>query len=848
MIEHQSVSNLIAGYQAPSGYYDEMTLGPQRLRPHWQALIEHLSELGPAELQRRWEQAQRQLRDYGVTYNPQDETGEASRPWELDAVPLLLAESQWSPLEKALQQRARLFRDILQDVYGRQTLLHDRVVPPQVLFDHPAFQPAFHGLHASKSNSLVLYAADVGRSPDGRWWATGDRSLTPTGLGYVLENRIVSSRMLPLAFRRSNVMRLRSFFLTLRETLQQLAPRSQDNPQIALWTRGPQSASYFEDAYLARYLNFTLVESGDLAVRQDRVMLKTLGGLLPVEVALRRVPDQQCDPVELAESSASGVAGLLESARHGNVALVNALGSQLVESPIWLPFLPAICRHLLGEELQLCSVATWWCGQREARQYVLEHLDRLIIRPAFRVHKTLAIRPCDLSRQEREQLVAAIKAQPQRYVGQEQLRRSTAPIWTNRQLQPWHVAMRCFMVAEDEEYRALPGALARASSSPDDLDSFMATGQRSQDVWIISDEPVERISLLAPQGKTLALRRTGTELPSRVADHLFWLGRHVERADGAARLLRTLFFRLASDEEPDETEIPVMLRLLAEQGQVEPALVVDGLKQSLPDIETLLPESVFNELEPRSLRATIVKMIQLASVVRDRLSVDAWRILHQIDDGSRRPALEWGSMDATDVLEILEQLVIEFAAFSGVSSERMTRTLGWRFLELGKRIESAWHVASILRGSVGVQRQHEAGVLNALLETADSVMTYRSRYLADLQAVAVVDLLLTDETNPRSIGFQLEKIHSHVRRLPRSQGQVMRSSEERLALSMLNLVRLADVQELCQLDVNGERLPLRRLLSRLLDQLPRLSNAISGRFLIHAGLPRHFGTLDSRQR
>ena len=846
MIEDKSVSSLVAGYQAPSGYYDEMTLGPQRLRPHWQALMDHLDELGAAELQRRWEQAQRQLRDYGVTYNPQDETGEASRPWELDAVPLLLAQSQWSPLEKGLQQRARLFREILQDVYGKQTLLHNRIVPPQVLFDHPAFQPAYQGLHATKPDSLILYATDVGRSSDGRWWATGDRALAPTGLGYVLENRIVSSRMLPLAFRSSNVTRLARFFLAMRETLQQLAPRSQDNPQIALWTRGPQSASYFEDAYLARYLNFTLVEGGDLAVRQNRVMLKTLGGLLPVEVALRRVPDEECDPVELAEGSASGVAGLLEAVRHGNVALVNALGSQLVESPIWLPFLPAICRHLLGEELQLSSMATWWCGQREARQYVLQHLDQLTIRPAFRIRNAQAIQPRYLSRQERERLVAAIQAQPHQYVGQEQLRRSTAPVWTDGRLQPWHTAMRCFMVAEDDGYRALPGGLARASSSPDDLESFMATGQRSQDVWVLSDEPVERISLLAPQGRAVVLRRSGTDLPSRVADHLFWLGRHVERADGAARLLRTLFVRLASDEEPDETEIPVLLRLLAEQGQVEPALVVEGLRQSLPDIETLLPESVFNELEPRSLRATIVKMIRLASVVRDRLSVDAWRILHQINTGSRRPALELGSMDATDVLEILEQLVIELAAFSGVSSERMTRTLGWRFLELGKRIESAWHVASILQGTVGVQQQYEAGVLNALLETADSVMTYRSRYLADLQAVAVIDLLLTDETNPRSIGFQLEKIYRHVCQLPRNQGQVMRSTEERLALSMLNLVRLADVQELCHLDSNGERLPLKRLLNRLLDQLPKLSTAVSGRFLIHAGLPRHFGTVDAR--
>jgi uncharacterized alpha-E superfamily protein len=407
--------------------------------------------------------------------------------------------------------------------------------------------------------------------------------------------------------------------------------------------------------------------------------------------------------------------------------------------------------------------------------------------------------------------------------------------------------LRCFVVGDDDDDQVLPGGLARASQSPHSLEGILAPGQRSRDVWILSDEPVERISLLAAPGKQMKLRRGGSNLPSRLADHMFWLGRHFERADGAARLLRTLFLRQASDEDPQETEIPVLLRLLAEQGQVEPALVVDGLQQSLPDIETLLPESVFNEQEPRSLRGTIVKIVELASVVRDRLSIDAWRILNQIEKSSRRPALQRGRLDATDVLEVLEQLVIEFAAFSGVSSTRMTRTLGWRFLELGKRIESAWHVASMMRGTLSTRHRDEIRVLNALLETADSVMTYRSRYLADVQADAVVDLLLTDESNPRSIGFQLQKIHDHVSRLPRDESVAVRSAEERYALSMLNVVRLADVYDLCRLNSDGDRPFLTRLLNRLLDQLPKLSNAVSGRFLIHAGLPRHFGRADTRK-
>ncbi|MEM9659688.1 MAG: circularly permuted type 2 ATP-grasp protein, partial [Planctomycetota bacterium] len=468
--------------------------------------------------------------------------------------------------------------------------------------------------------------------------------------------------------------------------------------------------------------------------------------------------DEQCDPVELAPNAKHGVAGLVESVRTGSVALANPLGSRLMESPAWLPFLPAICQRLLSEELLLPSVATWWCGQESAQRYVMEHLDELVVRPAFRVGSGLAVLPRNLSRQRRDELCAAIRREPGKYVAQQQTPRSTAPAWTGAGVEPWHLDLRMFAVGLQKKFSAMPGGLARASANADELEYVIRAGQRSHDVWVLGDEPAAKISLLTPQSKPVVLKRSGSELPSRVADNLFWLGRHVERADGAGRLLRTVLWRLASDEENDPTELTALLRLLAEQGQVEPAFIVEGMQQSLPQIEVALPAAVFNEQEPTSLRSTVNQIVHLSTVVRDRLSLDVWRIVLQINEHCRQPSVDQGRIDATDVLEVIEHLIADLSAFAGLVAERMTRTLGWRFLELGRRIEAALIVAGLLRGTICRRHGDEQRILESVLTIDDSVMTYRSRYLADLREEPLVDLLLVDETNPRSIGFQLAAI------------------------------------------------------------------------------------------
>ena len=830
-----------ASYQPVPDQYDEMFSAAGVVRPHWEEFLRHLNELGSDELQKRWRQAQRAIHENGVTYSASTDPDASSRPWILDAVPLLLTAKEWSTMSEALAQRARLLELVLDDLYGPQKLLREGLLPPDLVFGNAAFHRAFHDLPAPGGRRMHFYAADLARAADGKWWVVGDRTRAASGAGYALENRVITSRMLTTAFRGCRVERLAPFFIKLQETLKELAPQFKDNPRIVLLTAGPSGSNYFEDAYLARYLGYTMVEGADLAVRGGRVMLKTLGGLLPVEVILRRTADDDLDPVEL-RSCVAGVSGLLDIIRDGRVVCVNSPGSALAESPALMAFLPAICRKLLGEELQLPSVATWWCGQQGGLKYVLENLDQLVIRQATGVYRNPGVHAERLSKAAREELIASLRAKPGDYAAQEQVNMSTAPAWTDAGPQPWHLILRSFLVARGDEWTALPGGLVRVSADPLTLIESMQSGERSQDAWVLADEPIREISLLrSPEDQSATLLRSGSDLPSRVADNLFWLGRAVERTEGAARLLRAVCLRLTSESESAEIpELAPLIRSLAEQGQIEPDFVVGGFQESLPTVEVVLPSVVLDASEPGSLLSAVHEIIRLASTVRDRVSIDARRVIHRIEEYAVQATDIRSTLDTAELLSLLNGLVLDLATFSGLVGDCMTRTLGWRFLQIGKRIERASNMVTLLRSTLFRTSKHERSMLEAVLEIADSSMTYRNRYLSNIVLIAVLDLLIADETNPRSIAFQLATLQHHIERLPRDSTKAALWPEERIALSLVNQVKLLDMSTLSETSGDGEYQRLTEVLSQLDEQLPSLARAISNRYLIHAGIPRQF--------
>ncbi|HTO08044.1 MAG TPA: circularly permuted type 2 ATP-grasp protein [Myxococcota bacterium] len=813
-------------YERLPGHRDEMLGADGRPHAHWLPLTRSLESLGPTELGRRWDAARRLIHENGVTYNVYGDPRGLERPWELDPYPLVIAQAEWTRLRAALAQRARLLDAILADIYGAQRLLRDGLLPAELVFEHPGYLRPCHGAEASQS-SLQLYAADLARAPNGQWWVLGDRTQAPSGAGYALENRLVLSRALPEAFRESRVERLAGFFQRLRDGLRALAPRRRDNPRVALLTPGPYNETYFEHAYLARYLGFTLVEGGDLTVRDRAVYLKTLGGLEPVDVILRRVDDGFCDPLSLRSDSSLGVAGLVHAVRAGNVAVANGLGSGLAECPALLAFLPGLCRALFGEELALPSVATWWCGQAEALTYVTGHLEELVVKPVFPGVGLEPVFGARLSKPERESLVAAMRARPHAFVAQEQVALSTAPVFSGEGVRARHLVLRAYAAAAPggRDWEVMPGGLTRVAAAPDSLVVSMQRGGGSKDTWISCERVPSALTLLRPPGAPVELTRGGAELPSRVADNLFWLGRYVERVEGAARLARAAIARISGDSPETDSALPALLDALTRAGALEEGAAREGRE---------LLSALFASDSPRSIRVTLGAIHQLAFALRDQISLDTWRVLSELQGEASGPsAASWSLSAARDALN---RMILRLSAWSGLTMESMTRTLGWRFADMGRRLERATGSATLLDACLVEASDDEPARLEALLEVADSAITYRRRYRGELQAVPALDLLLSDETNPRSLVFQLAALEQHLAHV-RGDAGAERTVDERLALAALARVRLADVAELCRVDA-GKRLRLSELLTRTLGDLPALCDALTRSYLSHAGEAR----------
>jgi uncharacterized circularly permuted ATP-grasp superfamily protein/uncharacterized alpha-E superfamily protein len=825
-------------YRTAPGHDEAFEHGGETRR-HWAVLFDSLRDLGPAELGRRWREARDLIRENGVTYNVYGDPAGIARPWQLDPIPLLIPPDEAAALERGLVQRARLLELVLSDLYGPQNLLSQRLLPPELVYANPGFLRAVHGIETPGGRYLHLYAANLGRDAGGRWVVIGDRTQAPSGAGYALENRIVMTRTLPEAFRDCRVHRLALFFQTFRDTLRALAPRNKENPRVVLLTPGPYNETYFEHAYLARYLGYSLVEGGDLTVRDNRVFLKVLGGLQPVEVIFRRLDDDFCDPLELRPDSFLGVPGLVHAVRSGNVAVANALGTGLLETPALTAFLTRLCREFLGEDLRLDSVPTWWCGEPQSLRHVLERLDDLVIKPAFPASRIEPAFPAGLSAGQRAELAGRIRERPREYVAQARLDLSSTPVLSGGRLVPRKMVMRSYLAADGGGgFAYMPGGLTRVSAAEDTMVVSMQQGGGSKDTWVLADSAVSEFSLLPAGGSRVTPTRSGGSLPSRAADNLFWLGRYAERAEGLTRLLRGIFVRLA--ERPglgDCPELPYLLRVLAARAdpKAPPPDETDDL------FSRIFP-MVFGRSDPHTLASVVRTVRQSASIVRDLISLDMWRVVNTL--GELTDEAVAGPTPA-EVLDLLNRTVITLAAFGGLASDSMTRGEGWRFLDIGRRLERSLHLIELLRTTLERPAPQEGPVLDAVLEVVDSGMTYRRRYLSSLQAEPVLDLVMEDETNPRSLASQLVALVDDVDHLPRPPAG--RSPEQRFALAALDSVRLAEPGRLAAVE-GGTRLALRDLLKHVGGWLPLLSDAITQQYLGHLQTSRHLAVPEEARR
>ncbi|VVN47636.1 circularly permuted type 2 ATP-grasp protein [Pseudomonas fluorescens] len=746
--------DLLDRYPLTAGTYHELLDGSGAVRPHWQRLFDQLQRSTPAQLVQRQALLARQIQENGVTYNVYADPKGADRPWELDLLPHVIAADEWQQLSAGIAQRARLLNAVLADLYGPQRLISEGLLPAELVFGHNNFLWPCQGIVPPENAFLHLFAVDLARTPDGRWWVTADRTQAPSGAGYALENRTIVSRAFPELYRDLKVQHLAGFFRTLQETLARQAPCDDDAPLVVLLTPGRFNESYFEHLYLARQLGYPLVEGGDLTVRDATVYLKTLSGLRRVHAIMRRLDDDFCDPLELRTDSALGVPGLLEAVRQGRVLVANALGSGVLESPGLLGFLPKINQYLFGEELLLPSIATWWCGEAPVLAQALEKLPELLIKPAFPSQSFAPVFGRDLSEKQRQALAERMQARPYAYVAQELAQLSHAPIWQaeNGQLQPRAIGMRMYAVASGDGYRVLPGGLTRVAADADAEVVSMQRGGASKDTWVLGDRPPS-----GEQWKTQRnvgvhdLVRRDPYLPSRVVENLFWFGRYCERCDDSARLLRIMLARYVDGDDPQALQAAVdlgeRLTLLPDEGELPERLLA----------------ALLGEDWSFSLRSNLQRLQWAASQVRGKLSRENWQALVEL----QREAMELDTdePDFGELLDFLNRLVMSLAALSGFALDDMTRDEGWRFLMIGRRIERLQFLSSSLAAFLRGAGAFDQAGLEWLLELGNSSITYRSRYLAVAQLIPVLDLLLLDEQNPHAVLFQLKLVTRTLKRL-----------------------------------------------------------------------------------
>jgi uncharacterized circularly permuted ATP-grasp superfamily protein/uncharacterized alpha-E superfamily protein len=815
------VAGWLARYAPPAGVPDELVGPDGRVRAHWKRLLDTLAGLGREDIDDRFAAAGRRIRDMGVSYRVLGESKE--RSWPLSRLPLLLPQAEWREIEAGVAQRAELLDLVLRDVYGEGRLVAEGALPAAAVAGSPEYMRAMAGVSPPGGRWLRFYAAEIGRGPDGRWWVLGDRAQAPSGAGYALENRLVLARTFPRLYRDMKVQRLAPFFRDFRAGLAKAA--QQKDPRICLLTPGPFSESYSEQVNLARYLGLLLVEGADLVTSDRKLHVRTIAGLKRVDVVWRRVDADWCDPLELNAASQLGVPGLLDAIREGNVTLANMPGAGLVESRALLGFLPALARRLLGEDLRLANIATWWCGQDAARESVLAQLDERAVAPAFGENlagfpgKRVAL-GSEFDAAERARLVLSMRARGMDYVGQEVVQLSTTPVWSEDGLAPRPFALRVFAAATADGWRVMPGGFCRVSDRLDVRAVSMGAGAQSADVWVLADRPIDTASLL-PTSDDIEIVRMVGDLPSRAADNLFWMGRYLERAEATLRLVRCLCNRLTEADAPNYSgrqPIERLERLLLAWGAAPaktPRLSAAELAQA----------AAGGAEAPGSALSVARSARHAASIVRERLSPDIWQLVNRLE--SRLQELGSGLCSEPKLLESAEQSLHIVAALSGLIDENVNRVAGWSFLDLGKRVERAINACRFARAFADEGATIDS--LDTLLELIDSQITYRSRYLAGAALAPALDMALLDPYNPRSVSFQVTRIDEHLAALPTLRHDGLLEQPRRLAVKLRAEI---EVEDAARLDAAKIFAVEQRLMS--------LADALAGRYFLQGSNAAQF--------
>lgn len=849
-----AVKTLLGDYPGHTGH-DEVFDEDRQPRAHWQTLLEDFAQLGPEMLASRFEEAQNLLHENGVTFNPYEDDPGQLRSWQLDSMPWVISTHEWEELEAGLKQRSRLLEHLLDDLYGERRVINEGLLPPELVFTHPGFLFAAADAPSLLERPLLIFhGTDIVRDQYGRWQVMADWTQSPSGAGYALENRITLARALPSIYRDAPIKRLAGFLQAQHRCLASLANTQREQPNIVLLSPGPGSAGYFEHAWLANYMNFALVEGDDLVVRDGQVAMRTLGGLTQVDVIVRQINDPWCDPLELRADSLLGVPGLLQAARNGEVRIANALGAGVLEHPALSAFLPRLCRHFLGEELILPCRETLWCGNADSIETISKSMDDWLLRDISRPGKIL--RPDQMGLDALKELRSDLSRRPHLFTAQRLLSSAVTPGFNpqTRVLERQHTTLRFFSLVEPDDlkkpvsqrnFRIMPGGLAWVGEPGAPL----LQSRTVKDVWVLAPVPQPHISLLRQAQGPIVVTRDGKDLPCRVAESLFWMGRYGERLDARSRLLREALARLLQEDrhESGSNVLPDLLTALDialdfDESAIapEPPLGYGRFsREYLATRDRLL--QLFSDDQPNGLPVLFGHFVRNSRAVRDHLGDDTWRAINSMRQRfntiSRTRGVVVGQRH-------LEAMMIDLSAFFGLCNETMPHHYGWRFLDIGRFIERTVGSLELLKLALITASQPGIPLWEVVLSTTDNFTVYRRRYRSQLHPSAILDLLLFDETNPRSIGYMLKRLGRQIEKLPTPGSSPYRNLETRLVIQATSALHLVDIEKLSNLERSAEaRAALASLLDGLIEPLAGLSDAISHSHFSHVESPRQLVTV-----
>ncbi|KMW49154.1 circularly permuted type 2 ATP-grasp protein [Ralstonia insidiosa] len=837
---HADVLTQLRMLPSREGHWDELRDASGALREPWRRFFAQLGEGGVAGLDQARTSVVQQVRDNDISYNVYADKGEP-RPWALDLLPFLIDETQWAVIEQGVTQRARLLNAIVADTYGPQTLLARGLLPPALVFGHPGYLRAVRGFTPPGGQYLQIVAVDLARAPDGTWTVMSHRTEAPSGLGYALENRLIVSSLFADAFRELHATRLAPTYSQLIATLAAAARTTMRgdeagaSPHIALLTPGPFSETYFEHAFLARYLGVTLAEGKDLTVRGDKLYLKTFNGLERVHAVLRRLDDVFCDPVELRADSTIGVPGLLQVMRAGNVMVSNVPGAGFAESPAMLGFLPGIAEALLGEPLALPSVPTWWCGETLARSEAQTQLTAGLLLPTWPGDRPdgppgMAQGPQPLANW-RERIDRA----PEAFTIQAPLPYPCTPRYEAGMLAGRPSVLRVYAIADlSGGWHVMPGGFTRLAAERQ-ISASMQMGGSSVDTWVLSSQPQSTapFTLLPSPMRPADLARKHRTVSSRAAENLFWSGRYGERAENGVRLCRLILGSLEANDA--DTMFATLTELAAECGLIFSA---DVFARSSPGaFERALVAGLSEQSGTTGIGQCLAAQARASGEVRGRLSNDHWRTIlaarNDFRDGLAHLTAD-GQHDRVVLVDLLEHLSTQLSAISGAQGDRMTRDEAWRLLFAGRHIERVWAMTTLLRVVAEEGKLATAEGFDLLLQLFDSTLTYRLLYPGRLEVPALLDLLVVEPTNPRGLYGVYARLRTKLEQIEQAAADTRRTP----FADMLPVVEtLPSLEALCETDADGRYANLIDVCDRLGDYMAAASNEISARYFSHASTP-----------